>query len=82
LVELLSELSQRLLNGLWAGHGQGKPSLEVLHLVHDQQGSKMGPGTERREEGNVDSLDPWEPGSARGMLRSLRPEPQLRDCRL
>lgn len=55
LVELLRELSQRLLDGLWAGHGQGKPSLEVLHLVHDQQGSKMSPKTERREQGNVDS---------------------------
>lgn len=48
LVELLGELSQGLLNGLWAGHGQGKPSLKVLHLVHGQQGAVVGPGRKER----------------------------------
>lgn len=40
LVELLGELS--LLNGLCAGHRQGEPAFEVLHLVHDQQRLAVG----------------------------------------
>lgn len=58
----LGELSQGLLNGLWAGHGQGKPSLEVLHLVHGRQGAVVGPGIERKEQGDVAALYPREPG--------------------
>ena len=38
LGELLCELSQGLLDGLGAGHGQGEAALKVLHLIHDQQG--------------------------------------------
>lgn len=82
LVELLRELSQRLLNGLWAGHRQGKPSFEVLHLVHHQQGPVVGPGTERREESDVATLYPRGARLHPSTFRSSGPQPELCDGRI
>lgn len=45
LVELLCELSQGLLNGLSAGHGQGEAALKVLHHVHVRRDQAAGPET-------------------------------------